>query len=125
MRLASLFAIVAMLLSAVGLYGVLTYLVTRRTHEIGVRVAVGSTPSMIVGLVLREGLGLVVGGIAFGLIAVLAFRRVAAAYLYGLAPADPVILTLVAIVLVSIGLIACAYPARRAAGVDAIQVLKA
>ena len=125
MQLSTLFAFVAMLLSAVGLYGVLTYLVTRRTHEIGVRVAIGSTPARIVGLVLREGLGLAFGGIAFGIITVLALRRVAMSYLYGLAPADPLIMTLVALALASLGLIACAYPARRAARVDAIQVLKA
>jgi ABC-type antimicrobial peptide transport system permease subunit len=80
---------------------------------------------MIVALVLREGLGLAFGGITLGIIAVLALRRVARLYMYGLAPADPWIMTLVAIMLASIGFIACAYPARRASRVDAIQILRA
>jgi predicted permease len=123
MRLATLFAIVALVLAGVGLYGVLTYFVTRRTPEIGIRVAIGSTPAGIMRLVLREGLGLAIGGIAIGAVIVLGLGRLLSSYLYGIAPGDPVIMTMVAAVLASIGLVACAYPARRAARVDAIQVL--
>jgi ABC-type lipoprotein release transport system permease subunit len=123
MRLASLFAIVALVLAAVGLYGVLTYLVTRRTHEIGIRVAIGSTPAGIMGLVLREGLGLALGGIMLGVVIMLGLGRLFSSYLYGVAPRDPLVMTLVALGLASIGLVACVYPARRAARVDAIQVL--
>jgi predicted permease len=124
MQLATTFALVAVLLSAVGLYGVLTYLVTRRTHEIGVRLAIGSTPRAIVGLVLREGLGLAAGGMAVGAIGVLLLRRLLASYVNGVSAADPQIMTVVAIGLTSIALVACLYPARRAANVDAIQVLR-
>lgn len=124
MQLASVFAFVAVLLSAVGLYGVLTYLVTRRTHEIGVRLALGSTPRRIVGLVLREGLGLAAAGVVVGSIGVLSLRQLLASYVNGVAAADPRMMMLVAIGLASIALAACAYPARRAARVDAIQVLR-
>ena len=124
MQLATSFALVAVLLSAVGLYGVLTYVVTRRTHEIGVRLAIGSTPRGIVGLVLREGLGLAVGGVAVGAIAVVSLRRLLASYVDGVSAADPQIMTIVAIGLASIALVACVYPARRATRVDAIQVLR-
>jgi len=123
MRLATLLGVVALLLSAVGLYGVLTYLVMRRRREIGVRVALGSTPARIVGLVLREGLALAAGGVVLGAAGLVALRRLLASYLYGLAPVDPWIMTLVAVTLGAIGLIACALPARRAAHVDAIEVL--
>jgi predicted permease len=123
MRLATLFAIVALVLAGVGLYGVLTYLVTRRTHEIGIRLAVGSTPAAIVRLVLREGVGLTLGGITCGVVVLFTLARLFSSYLYGLAPADPWIMTIVAFGLASIGLIACVYPARRAARVDALQVL--
>jgi len=124
MQLATVFALVAVLLSAVGLYGVLTYLVTRRTHEIGVRLAIGSSPRAIVGLVLREGLGLAAGGMAVGAIGVLSLRRLLATYVNGVSAADPQIMTIVAMGLASIALVACLYPARRAANVDAIQVLR-
>ena len=124
MQLATVFALVAVLLSAVGLYGVLTYLVTRRTHEIGVRLAIGSSPRAIVGLVLREGLGLAAGGMAVGAIGVLSLRRLLATYVNGVSGADPQIMTIVAMGLASIALVACLYPARRAANVDAIQVLR-
>jgi predicted permease len=124
MQLTSVFALVAVLLSAVGLYGVLAYLVTRRTHEIGVRLAIGSTPRAIVGLVLREGLGLAAGGLVVGAIAVLSLRRLLTSYVNGVSAVDPHIMTMVAIVLVSIALVACLYPARRAARVDAMHVLR-
>jgi predicted permease len=124
MQLATAFALVAVLLSAVGLYGVLTYLVARRTHEIGVRLAIGSTPRAIVGLVVREGLGLAAGGVIVGAIAVASLRRLLASYVNDVSAADPQVMTIVAIGLGSIALVACLYPARRATRVDAIQVLR-
>jgi predicted permease len=124
MQLATVFALVAVLLSAVGLYGVLTYLVARRTREIGVRLALGSTPRRIVGLVLREGLGLATAGVVVGALGVLSLRQVLASYVNGITMADPRMMALIALGLVSIALAACAYPARRAASVDAIQVLR-
>ena len=123
MRLATLFAVVALALAGVALYGVLTYLVTRRTHEIGIRMAIGSTPAAIIGLVVREGLGLALSGIALGALTVLALGRVLSSYLYGIAPGDPLIMALVGLGLAAIGLVACVNPARRAAHIDAIQVL--
>ncbi|HEY7187024.1 MAG TPA: ABC transporter permease [Vicinamibacterales bacterium] len=124
MQLATVFALVAVMLSAVGLYGVLTYVVTRRTHEIGVRLAVGSTPRGIVRLIVREGLALAVGGVVVGAIAMLSLRRLLASYVNGVSAADPQIMTIVAIGLAAIALVACVYPARRATRVDAIQVLR-
>jgi putative ABC transport system permease protein len=125
MKLVTIFAGVALLLSALGLYGMLAYLVTQRTREIGVRMAIGSTPREIVGLVLREGITLAVTGIAVGAAGFLATRRVLASQLFGVDASDPRMMIVMTIALVTVAILACVYPARRAARVDVVQILSA
>ena len=123
MRIAMLFAVVAVFLSAIGLYGVLAYLVTQRTREIGVRLAVGSAPGAIVGLVLREGLWLATGGVALGAAGSLTLGRLVASQLYGIKPSDPWVMLLMTVTLSAVATLACIVPARRAARVDVMRIL--
>jgi putative ABC transport system permease protein len=125
MRLAMLFAAVGVFLSGLGLYGMLAYVVTQRTREIGVRLAVGSAPSAIVGLILREGLWLAMLGIVLGAAASLAFGRLLASHLYGIRPSDPGVMFVMAVTLGAVAAVACIIPARRAAHVDVMRILSA
>ncbi len=125
MRIASLFAIVALFLSLVGLYGTLAYIVSQRQREFGVRVAVGGTPRHILGLVLREGLALSLAGVVVGGAATFALRRAFAAQLFGVGPADLRVLLVITLSLTAIALLASWLPARGATRVDVMQTLKA
>ena len=118
------FAATALLLAAVGIYGVMSYAVTRRTHELGIRVALGSSRREIVGLVLREGMRLTAIGLAGGLLAARALTRLMAGLLYGVRPADPATLAAVGLLLGAIALLACYIPARRATAVDPVVALR-
>ena len=118
MILASSFGIVALLLAAIGMYGVLAYLVAQRTREIGVRLALGSTTRGIMRLVLREGAALVICGLAIGLIGALALREVLASQIFGLGALDPRVIGAAVFVLAATAFVACALPARRAAQVN-------
>jgi putative ABC transport system permease protein len=118
MILATSFGIVALLLAAIGMYGVLAYLVAQRTREIGVRLALGSTAQGIVRLVLREGALLVVAGLAIGLVGALALRRVLASHVFGLGALDPLVIGAAVLVLCATAFVACALPARRAGRVN-------
>jgi putative ABC transport system permease protein len=123
MRLLAGFAIVALLLAAIGIYGVMAYSVRRRTREIGTRVALGADRSAIIRMVMREG-GMITGaGVLVGLAAALAAARSLSAILYGVPPADPVSLTSAAIVLTLTAMAACYIPARRAARIDPARTL--
>jgi predicted permease len=122
--LAAVFAATALLLASVGLYGVLSYLVGLRRRELGLRLALGSTPAAIGRLVLRRGLALVGAGIALGLLGVLAVREVLATLLYGVSPTDPVVLTAIPALLAAVGLLACWVPARRALRTDPTEMLR-
>jgi predicted permease len=117
------FGVVALLLAAVGLYGVLAYHVSQRTREIGIRMALGSQPSGILRLVLGEGGLLVALGLAGGLAGALALRTAIAAQLYGLGPLDPAVMLGAAAMLAATSFIACLGPARRAARVSPIVAL--
>ena len=125
MQLATLFALVAVFLSAIGLYGVLAYLVTQRSREIGVRLAVGSAPREIVALILREGLGLAIGGVVLGIVGSLTLGRLVASLLYGIAPTNPWVMVLMIVTLTTVATLACIVPARRAANVDVMKILSA
>jgi putative ABC transport system permease protein len=125
MQLATLFAAVAVFLSAIGLYGVLAYLVTQRSREIGVRLAVGSAPREIVALVLREGLGLAVAGGVIGVIGASMLGRLIVSQLYGIAPTNPWMMALMMLTLTIVAALACIVPARRAANVDVMKILSA
>jgi len=119
------FAAVAVFLSAIGLYGMLAYLVAQRAREIGVRLAIGSAPRAIVGLVLREGLGLAIGGVVFGVIGSLTLGRFVASQLYGIAPSNPWVMVAMTVTLSLVATLACIVPARRAAHVDVMRILSA
>jgi putative ABC transport system permease protein len=119
------FAVLAIVLAAVGLYGVLSYIVSQQTREIGVRVALGATSAGIVGQVLGRGLKLTATGLALGMIAALGLARVIAGLLYDVSPADPATFIVVPVLLVLIAALACYVPARRATRVDPIVALRA
>jgi ABC-type antimicrobial peptide transport system permease subunit len=118
------FAIVALLLSGVGIYGVISYLIGQRTHEIGVRMALGAQQSKVLFQVLREGLKLAITGAAIGLAAAFGLTRLMTSLLYGISPTDPLTFATVAVLLIVIALAACYIPARRAAAVDPMIALR-
>jgi predicted permease len=124
MLLANAFGGVALFLASLGIYGVLAYLVAQRTREIGIRVALGSTRSGILRLVLREGLKLVAMGFVLGIAGAAFLQKAAATQVYGVRPYDPLVLGGVMALLASIALVACAVPARRAMRVDPVVVLR-
>jgi putative ABC transport system permease protein len=117
------FGAIALFLSAVGIYGVLAYLVTQRTKEIGIRIALGSSARGIFELVLREGLMLIGGGFVLGAIGAIVLRRSLASQLFGVSAADPVVLIVVTGILAGVAIAACAVPARRATRIDPIVAL--
>jgi len=117
------FGMVALLLSAIGIYGVLAYLVTQRRKEIGIRIALGSSARGIFELVLREGLMLIVAGFIVGAIGAAALRRSLESQLFGVSATDPIVLATVTVVLAAVAVLACALPARRATRIDPIIAL--
>jgi ABC-type antimicrobial peptide transport system permease subunit len=123
MLLGLAFGVLALCLAAFGIYGLLAYLVAQRRKEIGIRVALGSTNSGIVKLVLREGLVLVAAGLLLGIAGSISLRSVVRNEIYGVAPLDPLVLGCVAILFAVVALAACIVPARRAMQVDPAIVL--
>ena len=122
--LLAVFAGVALLLSAIGIYGVLAYSVTQRTHEIGIRAALGASSAEILRLILRQGIRLVLPGIALGLIAALALTRLAKTLLFEIGATDPLTFGVVTLLLFGVALLACWIPARKAASVDPMVALR-
>ena len=123
-RLASFFGLLALLLACVGLYGVLSYAVARRTNEIGIRMALGARSRDVLWLMLREALTLVLIGVVIGVLASLAATQTASALLFGLKPHDPLTITLATLLLMSVAALAGYLPARRAARVDPMVALR-
>jgi ABC-type antimicrobial peptide transport system permease subunit len=123
MMLAVAFGAVALMLAGVGIYGVLAYQVTQRTREMGIRMALGSDAGAIFRLVIGEGAALLAVGFFLGLAGVFALRRSLATQLYQVQPLDPPVVGLVAAVLCTVGLIACAVPARRASRINPLVAL--
>ncbi|HOW63746.1 MAG TPA: hypothetical protein P5186_08800 [Candidatus Paceibacterota bacterium] len=124
MMLLGVFATVALLLAAVGLYGVLSYTSQQRTREIGIRLALGAAPGSISILIVRHGLKLAGSGLLLGLLAALGLTRFLRGVLYEVSPLDAQSFTIVVIVLAGIGLLACWLPAHRAAKVDPMMALR-
>jgi putative ABC transport system permease protein len=122
--LLSAFAILALLLAAIGIYGVISYAVSQRTREIGVRMALGATPSGMLSLILAESLRLIFFGVVFGVAAAFALTRMLASMLYGVTSTDPLIFVSVTLLLTVIALAACLIPARRAMRIDPMVALR-
>jgi predicted permease len=123
-RLASFFGLLALLLACVGLYGVLSYAVARRTNEIGIRMALGASPGNVLWLVLREAFTLVMIGVVLGLAASLAATQTASTLLFDVKPNDPMTITLATLLLLTVAALAGYLPARRAARVDPMVALR-
>lgn len=122
--LLAIFTVLGLSLALSGVYGVISYSVTRRTQEIGVRVALGAGPADVLRMVMRQGLALIATGAAIGLVAALAMTRLIAGELYGVKPNDPVTLLMAVFLILLVGSIACWIPARRAMRVDPIVALR-
>jgi predicted permease len=124
MILLGVFAALALVLSSIGIYGVVSYLVGRRSHEIAIRMAIGAQPGDVLKMVVRHGAKLTLIGIAIGLTAALGLTQLMSGMLYGVAPSDPITFFGVAILLTAIALAACYIPARRATRVDPMTALR-
>jgi putative ABC transport system permease protein len=122
--LLTVFTALALTLAMVGVFGVISYMVARRTHEIGLRMALGAQRSDVVRLVVGHGLGLVLVGVATGLAIALGTARLIDSLLYGVSASDPLIATGVAAALMLTALLACWFPARRAMRVDPMAALR-
>ena len=127
-RLAStllgIFAALALVLAAVGLYGVMAYVVTQRTHEIGIRMALGAKPADVLAMIIRQGITLTLIGIAIGVVAALGVTHLISSMIFGVTPYDPATFAGVAIILIVVALAACYIPARRAMQVDPMVALR-
>ena len=122
--LMSIFAGLAFVLAIVGIYGVMSYAVTQRTHEIGIRMAIGAQPRDVFRMILGQGMFLAIIGMVAGLAGAFALTRLMATMLFTIKPTDPLTFGSVAILLIAVALIACYIPGRRATKVDPVNSLR-
>ena len=123
-QLSGFFALLALFLACIGIYGVISYAVTRQTREIGIRVALGAQRKQVLSLILRQTLVVLAGGLIVGVPAVLATQRLISTQLYGLPPIDPVSLSMSAALLIGAAMVAGYLPARQATKVDPMVALR-
>ncbi len=124
MALIASFAIIALVLAAVGIYGVISYTVSQRSRELGIRIALGASGANVMAHVLRPGIALAAGGVAIGIVASLAVTRLIASLLFGVTPADPLTFAGVSAVLLGVAVLACVIPARRASRADPLVAMR-
>jgi len=125
MTLVGLFAALGLLLAGVGIYGVMSYAVSQRRREIGIRIALGARVWDVLGLIIREGMALTLTGLAIGLGAAYSLTRIMKGLLFGVVPADPLTFVAIPLLLTAVALLACWIPARRATKVDPLVALRA
>jgi putative ABC transport system permease protein len=124
MLLLGLFAVMAVVLASIGIYGVMSYSVTQRAHEIGIRMALGAARKNVLGMVMGQGLVLVGVGVLIGLAGAFGLTRLIASQLFGVKPSDPATFVLVALTLVGVAALATFIPAMRATRVDPVVALR-
>jgi putative ABC transport system permease protein len=122
--LLTVFGLLALVLAAIGLYGVMSYSVSQRTREIGIRMALGAGQPTVRGMIVRQGLWLAIGGVTVGLAVAFGLARLVTNLLFGVTGADPVTFVVVPVLLLAVALVATLLPARRASRVDPVEALR-
>ncbi len=118
------FALVALLLAALGIYGVMSHAVTQRTREIGIRMALGAQPNRVFRIIIGQGMALTLIGVIVGIMSASALTRILRSLLYGVSPLEPFVFALIASLLILIAAGSCYFPARRATKIDPVNALR-